>query len=569
MSQAGSITSSSGGDSSLRFDGDSGTAVPVGNTIEMFGDGTIVTSAAGNTVTFTFDSSGTPAIPTSITTDSGTVTPVANVFSVIGAAGISTMGSGSVLTITGTATGIVDHVTDSGTATPAGNVLNVQGGTGVSTSGAGNTLTITADVAVPTSFATDSGTATPAANVLSILGGTGASTSGSGSTVTVAASADVATSYPTDSGTATPAANALTLSGGTGLNTSGSGATATFNLDVPVLVSSGGTGGTSLTDGGIMLGSGVGAVTVTSQPTNGQLLIGSTGVDPVLATLTAPAAGIAITEGPGSISFTLSDDLSALEGLSGTGMVARTAADTYALRTITGGTGITVTNGDGVAAAPDVALTSPVVETLGGTGTTTYATGDILYSDSANSLAKLGIGAESEVLTVSSGVPAWAAAAGGGGGDWTLITTVDTSSGGAKQVTSGLGTAYEEYYIYCDDIQVTGAGDGFAFSLSDDGGSTYAVEMVGHEIDDTTVSARETTSFEPDILSETDWRIIIHWTANKITAAKEFSIISSQAGGSGRIETFWGRIDTENDIDAVEFDPLNAWNGGSIKIYGR
>ncbi|MBP98615.1 hypothetical protein CMK18_21905, partial [Candidatus Poribacteria bacterium] len=65
-------------------------------------------------------------------------------------------------------------------------------------------------------------------------------------------------------------------------------------------VGSGGTGATSLTDGGILLGSGTGAITVTSQPTNGQLLIGSTGTDPVLATLT-DGTGITITEGAGTI----------------------------------------------------------------------------------------------------------------------------------------------------------------------------------------------------------------------------------------------------------------------------
>ena len=58
-------------------------------------------------------------------------------------------------------------------------------------------------------------------------------------------------------------------------------------------VASGGTGATSLTDGGILLGSGT-AITATAQPTNGQLLIGSTGTDPVLATLT-DGTGITIT----------------------------------------------------------------------------------------------------------------------------------------------------------------------------------------------------------------------------------------------------------------------------------
>ena len=67
-------------------------------------------------------------------------------------------------------------------------------------------------------------------------------------------------------------------------------------------MSSGGTGTTTLADGGILLGSGAGAITATAQPTDGQLLIGSTGTDPVLATLSA-GSGISITEGSGTITI--------------------------------------------------------------------------------------------------------------------------------------------------------------------------------------------------------------------------------------------------------------------------
>jgi hypothetical protein len=67
-------------------------------------------------------------------------------------------------------------------------------------------------------------------------------------------------------------------------------------------VANGGTGATTLTDGGILLGSGTGAITATAQPTDGQLLIGSTGSDPSLATLTA-GDGVTITNASGSITI--------------------------------------------------------------------------------------------------------------------------------------------------------------------------------------------------------------------------------------------------------------------------
>lgn len=45
----------------------------------------------------------------------------------------------------------------------------------------------------------------------------------------------------------------------------------------------------------------------------------------------------------------------------------------------------------------------------GGTGQNSYTAGDILYANAPNTLAKLGIGANSQILTVVADTPAWAA----------------------------------------------------------------------------------------------------------------------------------------------------------------
>lgn len=77
-------------------------------------------------------------------------------------------------------------------------------------------------------------------------------------------------------------------------------------------------------------------------------------------TLTAPAAGITITNPAGiagNPTLVLANDLAALEGMSSTGLVARTASETYAQRTITGTANqVIVTNGDGVAGNPTLSL---------------------------------------------------------------------------------------------------------------------------------------------------------------------------------------------------------------------
>jgi hypothetical protein len=70
-----------------------------------------------------------------------------------------------------------------------------------------------------------------------------------------------------------------------------------------LVVANGGTGVVTLADGGILLGSGTGAITTTAQPINGQLLIGSTGADPVLATLASAGATVTITNTAGGINL--------------------------------------------------------------------------------------------------------------------------------------------------------------------------------------------------------------------------------------------------------------------------
>jgi len=62
----------------------------------------------------------------------------------------------------------------------------------------------------------------------------------------------------------------------------------------------------------------------------------------------------------------------------------------------------------------------------GGTNTTSYATGDILYASASTTLAKLAVGSNTHVLTLAGGVPTWAAPSGGGAHtqqQWTVYTT--------------------------------------------------------------------------------------------------------------------------------------------------
>ena len=80
--------------------------------------------------------------------------------------------------------------------------------------------------------------------------------------------------------------------------------------------------------------------------------------------------------------------------------------------------------GQTLALASDLSANATRIDTL-----YTATAGDIIYATGTNTLAKLGIGAAGQVLTVVNGFPAWAAATGGGGGgggtssQWTTVNT--------------------------------------------------------------------------------------------------------------------------------------------------
>ena len=236
------ITNSAG--PALTYTADTGTAQSAASNINFLG-GTngIDTTASGSTITFNFDVTEQPTIPTSVTTDSGTCTPDLNTFAIVGdSAGIDVTASGSTVTVAFDVTEVNTlarlYTADSGTATPSGGNINILGGSGgIDTVASGATVTVNFDVTeVPTlatSYVADSGTATPALNVINIKGGTnGIDTVGSGSTITinfdVTEAPTIATTYTANSGSATPSANNLNILGTGSISTSGSGSTITI-----------------------------------------------------------------------------------------------------------------------------------------------------------------------------------------------------------------------------------------------------------------------------------------------------------------------------------------------------
>lgn len=137
----------------------------------------------------------------------------------------------------------------------------------------------------------------------------------------------------------------------------------------PVSVPNGGTGISSITDHALIVGSGVSNVTVLAAATDGQLPIGSTGADPVLANITS-ATDLTVTNGAGTINvdLTANTNLAAIHGWNGslleTADVTVTAAGgviTLSIEKIGGGN-LTAVFSDGF----DTWVTAPDTITLTG-----------------------------------------------------------------------------------------------------------------------------------------------------------------------------------------------------------
>jgi hypothetical protein len=90
--------------------------------------------------------------------------------------------------------------------------------------------------------------------------------------------------------------------------------------------------------------------------------------------------------------------------------------------TYTAGTGLTLTGSQ-------FSLTSPVTAALGGSGYTSYTTGDMLYASGSTALSKLGIGTSGYLLTSSGSAPQWTQTLGVANGG-----TGVTASSGANSV---------------------------------------------------------------------------------------------------------------------------------------
>ena len=216
------------------------------------------------------------------------------------------------------------------------------------------------------------------------------------------------------------------------------------------------------------------------------------------------------------------------------------------------------------AAARDAAITSPQegqFAYLKDTNVTTYytgsawtnldttgmtnpmtTTGDMVYSSSGSTPARLGIGTTGQVLSVAGGIPSWATPAVASSG-LTLIAAQTVTSSSTVNVNSVFSGTYQNYTVYFQLIGAGGSTDDLRMRVGgadNSNASTYIVQKL--DVSNTTVTASRVTSNLFDNV-----------------------FLTSAANAINRIN-FYQPFEAEQT--AVEFN--SGINGEEIKIaYGR
>lgn len=294
---------------------------------------------------------------------------------------------------------------------------------------------------------------------------------------------------------------------------------------------------TGLTNHAILVGAGSSTITNIGPLINGQLLIGSTGIDPVGATLTA-GTGISITNAAGSITIAANGS-TVLETLTGNtgGAISPTTGNINTLGTgsITiAGTGSTLTTqltgltnhnvliGAGTATITNVApsatsgiplisqgsTTDPLFGTAlvvgGGTGVSSFNIDGVVISNTTTtgSLSALTLANGQLVIGSTSATP--------------VASTL--TAGAGINITNGAGSI---------TITATGAG----FSWSDNSGTFAAVKENGYFITATSTATLPASPTEGDTISFiVDTAQFLTITANTGQKIRLGSTISAAAG---------------------------------------
>lgn len=291
------------------------------------------------------------------------------------------------------------------------------------------------------------------------------------------------------------------------------------------------------------------ALTPLGVATNGQIPIGSTGADPVLANLTSTGGTITITNGAGTINLDVTAGTHVVETLTGNtgGAISPTAGNINTL-----GTGsITIAGSGSTLTTQLTGLTNHAIQIGAGTATLTQlgpgTTGQILqtnttadptwstatypstttinqllYSSSNNTVGGLSTANNGVLTTGTSGTPVITALS----ADGQVIIGSSAGAPAAATITAGSGIAVTNGH---NTITISATGAGFAWS--DTSGTFTASKENGYFITATSTATLPASPSEGDTIAFiVDTTQILTITANTGQQIRVGSVISAAAG---------------------------------------
>ena len=313
-------------------------------------------------------------------------------------------------------------------------------------------------------------------------------------------------SWGTVAGYLAPTIGTTTITSGTTVSTLTS--VTLSNASLTGTVTAGGSAGTSgyvlsTTGTGVQWAAVAGSLaqpTEPSSPSDGQIWVDTDGtalINQVLRWSKAPANGTTTLSGNDDNSVPLTYSVGYEQVFQNGALLAR--GSDY---TATNGTSISLTNasvtGDifEVFASQPVAISDVYTQTQANSAfiskSLTTTTGDIIYASSANTPARLGIGSSGQVLSVSSGVPAWVSP-----GLTKIMSATFSSVANTGTTFDGVfSSSYNNYVIVFSNLFASGNVN-LLFQLRKAGPTTQASAYYGTRLSGNTLATTTNgTSFD-------------------------------------------------------------------------
>lgn len=201
---------------------------------------------------------------------------------------------------------------------------------------------------------------------------------------------------------------------------------------------------------------------------------------------------------------------------------------------------------------------------------TLTTTGDLLYASAANTLARRAIGSTGDVLTVSGGLPTWAAPSSGG---MTLLST--TTLSGASVTISGISGSYNTLVAFI--FGVTNATANGKFRIAPNG-TTNITDSFGRN-SNTSVSTSAGNYIYPgqrgadENIDRTDSNNSFTVQINNYASATNYKSIIQYgtflSGGSRTAGLAAGGITTNSAITSLVFsNSAGDLSTGTVLLYG-